>query len=175
VQERWFALRVRPRAEKQVATRLRLHGYEEFLPVSQQRRRWSDRIVDLDFPLFPGYVFARFVAERRLPILTMPGVVEVVGPARTPEPIDETEMASLQAVVASKLPVEPWPDRFVGQKVRIIAGPLRGAEGTLVSVRQHHRLMVTVSLLQRSVSVEVAERDAWPSSPGAIHLSRFAS
>ncbi|MEZ5317469.1 MAG: UpxY family transcription antiterminator [Vicinamibacterales bacterium] len=169
----WFALRVRPRAEKQVAMLLRRRGFEEFLPITRQRRRWSDRVKDVDLPLFPGYVFSRFVVDRRQPILMIPGVINVVSGGHGPQPVDDTEMASLQTLVRSDRPVDPWPEEFVGRRVRLLAGPLAGAEGTLVSVRQHTRLIVHLSLLQRSVAVEVSEHDAWPVSAPALHLSTY--
>jgi transcription antitermination factor NusG len=158
----WFALRVRPRAEKAVAAALRGKGYEEFLPVHLERRRWSDRVATVEMPLFPGYVFCRFDAHQRLPILTTPGVVLVVSVGKAPAPIPEVEIDSLRVVVNSRLPVEPWPYLHIGQRLQIVAGPLAGAEGLLLSVKNRNRLVVSVTLLQRSVAVEIAENCVWP-------------
>ena len=158
----WFALRTKPRAEKAVAEALRAKGYEEFLPLHFERRRWSDRVASVEVPLFPSYLFCRFDVRQRLPILTTPGVMLVVGAAKQPEPVDETEIASLQALVASRLPLQAWPYLHIGQRIRIIGGPLAGAEGILQSVKSRNRLVVSVTLLQRSVAVEIPEQFAWP-------------
>jgi transcription antitermination factor NusG len=161
---RWFALRVRPRAEKVVADALHGKGYEEFLPLQRERRRWSDRVATVDLPLFPGYVFCRFDAQQRLPILTTPGVMLVVGIGKAPQPIDDEEIASLQVLDASRLHLEPWPYLHIGRRVQILAGPLAGAEGILLSVKSQQRLVVAVTLLQRAVSVEIPETCAWPTA-----------
>jgi transcription antitermination factor NusG len=130
-------------------------GYEEFLPVYQSRRRWSDRVKSVELPLFPGYVFCRLNVEYRLPILTIPGVLHFVGLGRVPVPIDDAEVADLQTAVRCGLEVGPWPYLDVGQRVRLEAGPLAGLEGILVEQRKQHRIVVSVSLLQRSVAVEI--------------------
>jgi transcription antitermination factor NusG len=161
----WFALRVRPRREKVVADALRAKGYEEFLPLHEERRRWSDRVAIVEMPLFPGYVFCRFDVQHRLPILTTPGVLLVVGVGRTPQPIDDEEIVSLRILVASRLHLDPWPYLHAGQRVQIVGGPLAGAEGVVLSVRTEHRLVVSVTLLQRSVAVEIPDCCAWPASP----------
>jgi len=151
----WFALHVKARAEKVVSTIARNKGFEEFLPLYQARRRWSDRFKSVELPLFPGYVFCRANPEFRLPLLTIPGVVNFVGIGRVPAPIDEAEIAAIQAAVASGLAAEPYPFLEVGQRVRLAEGPLSGLEGLLVQVRKQHRIAVSVSLLRRSVAVEI--------------------
>jgi transcription antitermination factor NusG len=85
----WFALRVKSRSEKIVSTIARNKGFEEFLPLYQSRRRWSDRFKSVDVPLFPGYVFCRVDPEFRLPLLTIPGVLSFVGIGKVPAPIDD--------------------------------------------------------------------------------------
>lgn len=157
--QQWFALRVKPRHEKATAWALHNKGYEEFLPQYRSRRRWSDRIKELDIPLFPGYVFCRFDPEDRLPVLTTPGVVSVIGMGKTPTPVEASEIVALQVVVQSGLQAQPWPFLEVGQAVRIELGPLAGLEGILTDFKNRQRLAVSVTLLQRSVAVEI-ER-AW--------------
>lgn len=171
----WFALRVRPRAEKVVADALRSKGYEEFLPLHLERRRWSDRIANVEMPLFPGYVFCRFDVQHRLPILTTPGVLLVVGIGKTPEPIDAAEIDSLRVVVDSRLKLQAWPYLHIGQRIQIIGGPLTGAEGILLSVKNQNRLVVSVTLLQRSVAVEIPENCAWPAAPVAAPQARLGA
>ena len=151
----WFALQVRTAHEKHVATRLDGKCYEQFLPLYSCRRRWSDRIKETEIPLFPGYLFCRIDVTRRLPILTTPGVIRIVGNGRDLQPVDEAEVAAIQALVRSKLPSQPWPFREIGERVRIQHGPLRGVEGILQDFRGLHRLVLSISLLQRSVAVEI--------------------
>jgi transcription antitermination factor NusG len=152
---RWFALQVKPRSEKVVSTVARNKGFEEFLPLYQCRRRWSDRFKSVELPLFPGYVFCRLNPEYRFPLLTIPGVLNFVGIGRIPAPIDDLEIAAIQATLQSGLLAEPYPFLDVGQRVRLEEGPLAGLEGFLVEVRKHQRIAVSVSLLKRSISVEI--------------------
>jgi transcription antitermination factor NusG len=152
---RWFALRVKPRFEKSVATITRHKGYEEFLPLYQCRRRWSDRFQSVELPLFPGYIFCQLNPEFRLPLLMIPGALHFIGIGRIPAPIDDEEIAVLQAAMRSGLWAEPWPFLDVGQRVRLAEGPLAGLEGLLIQVRKKHRIIVSVTLLKRSVAVEI--------------------
>ena len=155
---RWFALRVKPRFEKTVATMARNKGYQEFLPLYQCRRRWSDRFQSVELPLFPGYIFCQLNPEFRLPLLTIPGALHFIGIGRVPAPIEDEEIAAIQTAMRCGLWAEPWPFLNVGQRVRLEEGPLAGLEGLLIEVRKKQRLIVSVTLLKRSVAVEI-ERD----------------
>jgi len=151
----WFALQVRSRYERNVATFLDGKGYEWFLPSYRSRRRWSDRVKELELPLFPGYLFCRFDPQERLPILKTPGMISIVGTAKVPTAVDETEIAALRALVASGLPRQPWPYLQIGQRVRIEHGALSGLEGILLQQKGCNRLVLSVTLLQRSVAAEI--------------------
>jgi transcription antitermination factor NusG len=151
----WFALQVRTRYESVVANFLEGKGYTSFLPTYKCQRRWSDRIKVTEDPLFPSYLFCRFDPQYRLPILKTPGVIQVVGYDRTPVPIDDGEIQAIQILVQSGFPSQPWPFLTVGERVQIESGPLRGLEGILVALKGKHRLVVSVTLLQRSVAVEM--------------------
>jgi transcription antitermination factor NusG len=159
---KWFAVRVKPQAEHVVATVARYKGFEEFLPVYKARRRWSDRFKWVDLPLFPGYVFCRLNEESRLPILTIPGVLHFVGIGKIPVPIDDAEVAAIRTAIQSGLCAEPWPFMNIGQRVLIEEGPLTGVEGLLIEVRKKQRIVVSVSLLKRSVAVEIERHWARP-------------
>jgi len=152
---RWFALRVKCRYEKFVSTLFHDKGYHEFLPLYWSRRRWSDRFQSVELPLFPGYVFCRLDPQYRLPLLTTPGVLHFVGIGRIPEPIDDSEIAAIQAAVRSGFSTEPWPFLKVGHRVRLEEGPLNGLEGIVIEERKRQRLVVSVSLLQRSIAIEI--------------------
>jgi transcription antitermination factor NusG len=154
----WFALTVKPQHEKAAAQALRLKGLEEFLPLYQSQRHWSDRLKELRPPLFPGYVFCRFAAGNRARVLSTPGVRSVVGFGRAPAPVADPEIKSIQTMIASGVPVGPWPFLQVGQTVRIERGPLAGLEGILVQLKDAWRVVVSVHLLQRSVASEI-DRD----------------
>jgi len=155
LKELWYAVHVRSRFESQMSTVLRSKGYEEFLPTYRCRHRWSDRIKELDLPLFPGYLFSRFDARERLPILKSPGVIAIVGLGKMPIPISDEEIEAIQAIVRSGLRAEPWPHLTIGSRVFIEAGPLAGLEGIVVKVGKRFRFVVSVQLLQRSVGVEI--------------------
>jgi transcription antitermination factor NusG len=161
----WFALQVKPRHEKVAAQALERKGFEQFLPVYRARRRWSDRVKEVHLPLFPGYAFCRFDPLNRLPVLTIPNVVHVVGFGKTPAPVADVEIASLQAIVKSGLPALPWPFLKIGQFVRIDSGPLIGVTGLLLEIKNGHRLVVSVTLLQRSVAVEIDHAWVTPVGP----------
>jgi transcription antitermination factor NusG len=151
----WFALEIRARHERFVASTLYSKGFEVFLPLYISKRRWSDRIKKIELPLLPGYLFCRFDPKKRMPILVTPGVRQVVGTGKTPVPVDESEIAALQSIVVSRLQARPWPFLQVGQRVRIAEGPLYGVEGILLDSKKRDRLVVSVTLLQRSVAVEI--------------------
>ena len=154
----WFAVRVKSRFERVTGAVLRGKGYEEFSPFYRTRRRWSDRIKEVDLPLFPGYLFCRFDPFDRLPILVTPGVVSILGIGKFPRAVDEHEIAQIQAIVSSGVLAQPWPFLRAGQKVCISHGPLCGLEGLLLHIKNSYRLVVSVTLLQRSVAVEI-DRD----------------
>lgn len=158
----WYALYVRSRHERVVEDALRAKGYASFSPCYTVRRKRSDRTVDVEVPLFPSYVFCSFDPYQRLPILKTPGVVLVVSTGETPQPVEPHEIASLQAVIASGRKVQPWPFLKHGQPVRIQAGPLSGALGTLLRTKNETRLVVSVTLLQRSIAVEIDQDSAVP-------------
>jgi len=151
----WFAVQVRTQREEGVADHMEGKGYEWFLPTYKRRKLWSDRIREVQVPLFPGYLFCRFNPQDRLPILKTPGVIKIVGYNRVPIPVDEQEIAAIQKLVASGIPNQPWPYLAVGDRVRIESGPLHGLEGILTSFKGNHRLVLSVTLLQRSVAVEI--------------------
>ena len=154
-----YALRIQSRLGSVASTTLRGKGYEEFLPLYRSRRRWSDRIKEIQLPLFPGYLFYRFdVGDRLMPILTTPGVIGIVGAGKTPAPVDLDEIEAIRVILRSGLAAQPWPSLRVGSEVYIERGPLAGLEGIITNTDKVYRLIVSVSLLQRSVAVEI-DRD----------------
>lgn len=146
----WFAIRVKSNRERVTALGLQGKGYEVFLPEYRREEsggRGRDAAV-----LFPGYLFSRFDIYNRLPILTLPGVMHIVGVGRNPTPVDAEELESLKLIIQAGLSVNPNEAYTVGEKVLIEEGPLAGAAGIVVG-HKSERLIVSISLLQRSVSV----------------------
>jgi transcriptional antiterminator NusG len=154
----WFGIRTRSNQERITASVLEQKGYENYLPTYRTSRRWSDRIVESDQPLFPGYVFCRFDPKKRLPIITTPGVVSIVGFGSEPAPIADKEIEAVQSILRSGLASEPCSFLQEGQRIRVTRSSLEGLEGILVKKKTEWRMVVSISLLQRSISVEI-DRD----------------
>jgi transcription antitermination factor NusG len=162
---RWFALAVKPRFDKAVARALEVKGYETLLPLYKKHHKYGVRSKDSELPLFPGYVCCRFDIQTRLPIVITPGVIQVLGAGSRPIPLSDLEIYSLQATLKAQLPVQPFPFVDGGQRVRINSGVLAGVEGIVVRLKPSLRLVLSITLLQRSVLVEI-DRDQV--SPGGI-------
>jgi transcriptional antiterminator NusG len=161
----WFALRVRSKHERIAATHLRERGYEEFAPSYKAQTQWSDRRKTMDRFLFPGYVFCRFDPQDRLPVLTVPGAVDLIGFGDGPTPIPDHEIEHVRTMMRSGLLVTPWPFLEVGQTVLLERGPLAGLEGILEDVKGKLRLVISIRMLQRSVSTEVDRNWVRPLAP----------
>ncbi len=151
----WYALQIRSRWEGTTAGLLRGKGLETLVPTYTTKRKWSDRFKVVESPLFPGYVFCRFDVHNRLPVLITPGVISVVGRGKTPVAVEESEILSLQAAVRSGIHIEPWPYVEIGERVRIKNDVLDGMEGILTSFKGSHRVVISVTLLRRSVALEI--------------------
>jgi transcription antitermination factor NusG len=125
------------------------------VPLYRSRRRWSDRVKEIETPLFPGYLFCQFDPYNRFPIVSTPGVIRIVGVGRQPVSIDQSEISAIQTLVQCKLGRQPWPFLEVGERVQIMSGPLNGLEGILIDFKGVHRVVLSVTLLRRSVAVEL--------------------
>jgi len=168
--EQWYALQLRTRFEKVVALHLRGKGYEEYLPTYRSRRHWSDRIKEVELPLFPGYIFCKFDVTNRFPLLVIPGVRSVVSFGGAPMPVPEPEIAAVQQIVNSGMQYGPWAGVDVGHAVQVKYGPLRGLEGTVVQVKKNYHLVISVNMLQRCVSVEIDRDCVMPVSEGRAEV-----
>lgn len=157
----WYGIRTRSNYEKLVAGALESRGLRAFLPLVRARRRRSHCLVESTLPLFPGYLFCRFDARQRIPVLSAPGVVSIIGFGKEPAAIPEAEIEAVQVLVKSGLPFQSCGYLTNGQRVRIRCGALQGIEGILVKTLNDWRLVVSIALLQRSVEVEV--NSAWVS------------
>ncbi len=161
----WFAVRVRSNHERIAEQHLQDRGYQRFAPSYKVERQWSDRKKEVDQFLFPGYVFCRLDPYDRLPVLSVPGVVGLVGFGKTPAQIPDEEIRRIERLVESGLVTRPWPFLEVGQTVLIEHGPLAGVEGILAEEKGQYRLVVSVNLLKRSVAAEVDRNWIRPLQP----------
>jgi transcription antitermination factor NusG len=158
-EQKWYALTVPYQHERQTEKALQSKGLETMVPVYRSRRQWSDRVKDVEMPLFAGYVLCHFDLAHRIPVMDTPGVAKIVGFGGTPAALEDSEIAAIQRIVGSKLPLAPWPYLEAGDRVRVEHGPMRGLEGTLLRARDSLHLVIHVDLLQRSIAVQV-EREA---------------
>jgi transcriptional antiterminator RfaH len=160
----WYGLRTKSKHEYVALKALGGQGYESYLPLHRRRRQWSDRVVESEQPLFPGYVFCRFDAQQRLPILATLGIVSIVGFGNGPVAIADTEIEAVQTLSRSGAAAQTCPFICEGQRVRIDHGALEGLQGILLQNKNQWRVVISVTMLQRSVAVEV-DRE-WTSPVG---------
>ena len=155
----WFAVWTRSRHEQVVRQQLESHGVEAFLPTIARWSRWKDRRKKIDWPLFPGYCFARFDRAERLSVLKCTGVVNIVSVNGDIAAIPDVEIDGIRRLVTSELQYDPCPLIHEGSMVEVVHGPLKGVVGRLVRKGAHARLMLAVDLIGQAVSVEVDAAD----------------
>jgi transcription termination/antitermination protein NusG len=156
---RWYAAYTSANHEKRVSEQLGVREVEHFLPLYASLRRWKDRRVKLELPLFPGYVFVRTALQNRMQVLQVSGVARLVGFDGTPAALPEDEIEALRTSLGNRLRVEPYPYLPAGRRVRVQSGPLAGLTGVLVRRKSRARFVVSVDLIQKSLAVEVDESD----------------
>jgi transcription termination/antitermination protein NusG len=155
----WFAVWTRSRHEQVVREQLDSKGYQAFLPTIPKWSRWKDRKKKIDWPLFPGYCFAKFDPQERLAVLKCSGVVSIVSFNGEIAPIPDVEIDSIRRLVESDLQYDPCPLINEGMTVEVTHGPLKGVVGKLLRKGSHARLMLAVDLIGQAVSVEVDAAD----------------
>jgi transcription antitermination factor NusG len=155
--EYWYALEVKPVLADSLATVLCSKGFEVFHPTYLTQRIWCDRTGEVRVPLFRGYLFSRFDLQKRMPVVTTPGVKRVLGIGKQPIPVPDEEISRIRAVVASRLPMQPCAYLAAGTNVMVERGPLAGTRGVLLRYGRRCRVVVSVELIQRSVAVEIDE------------------
>jgi transcription antitermination factor NusG len=158
----WYAVYTRSRHEQVVKHQLDGKGIENFLPSCVKVSQWKDRKKQIHLPLFPGYLFVRIFLRHRVEVLKTLGAVSIVGDGSSPLPIPELAIRSIQAFIEKGLRYDPHPYLSIGNRVRIVEGPLSGLEGILVRKDNKDRLVISVDLIQRSISVEI---DSWKIEP----------
>jgi len=164
-QLRWYAVYTCANHEKRVAEQLTVRSVQHFLPTYSSVRKWKDRRVKLEMPLFPGYVFVRLALRNRLQALRVPGLVRLVGFNGMPTALTDDEIERLKKGLASGVHVEPHPFLTVGRRVRITSGSFAGLEGIVKRKKKNLRVVISLEVIQRSVAVHV---DAWDIVPCGI-------
>jgi transcription antitermination factor NusG len=151
----WYVAYTYPRHEKAVADQVQLRSIETFLPTYEAKSQWKDRRVRLELPLFAGYVFTRMMARERAKVLSVPSVIRILSYRGMPAPVSEAEIDALRMCVANGAKLEPHPYVAVGDRVRVRDGAFEGLEGIVVRKSNNCRLVVSLSLIHQSVSLEV--------------------
>src|SRR5262245_30294678 len=156
----WYAIWTRSRHEQVVRDQLAQKGYEAFLPTIPKWSRWKDRRKKIDWPLFPGYCFARFDPAAALAVLKCSGVVSIVSFEGRPAPIPDYELESIRLLISSEMQFDPCPLMHEGMMVEVVHGPLRGVIGRLVRKDVHRaQLVLSVDLIGQAVTVVVEAAD----------------
>ena len=158
----WFALWTRSRHEQVVREQLERKKVEVFLPTITKWSRWKDRKKQVDWPLFPGYCFARFDPEDTLPILKCTGVVNIVSFEGEPAAIPELELENIRLLIDTELAFDSVPLIKEGSMVEVVHGPLKGVVGRLIQKKEKARLVLSVDLIGQAVSVEIDAADVRP-------------
>jgi transcriptional antiterminator NusG len=162
MEREWYALWTRSRHEKLVRDQLEKKQVEVFLPTIGKWSHWKDRKKKIDWPLFPGYLFARFEVDERIKILKCDGVSQIISNNGQMSPVPEIEIESIRTLVESELAYDPVPLIKEGDMVKVTHGPLKGVVGRLVRKGAHARLVLSVDLIGQAVSVEVDASDVKP-------------
>jgi len=165
---RWFAAYTCANHERRVREQLEQRWVDSFLPVYESVRRWKDRRVRLEMPLFSGYVFVRIAPVHPRQVLQFPGVVRLGGFNGQLTPLPDDEIESLKKGLAAGVRAEPHPFLRVGRRVRVRSGPFEGREGILLRRKAKLRLVLSIELILRSVVIDV---DAADVEPLAFHKS----
>ncbi len=155
----WFAAYTCPRHEKRVREQLERRAVENFLPVYEAVHRWKDRRARVELPLFPGYIFVRIPAIERLRVLEVPSVVRLVAFNGQPTPLPERDIDILRQGLTGEVKALPHPYLKVGRRVRVKRGVMAGLEGILQRRKEGFRLVISIDLIMRSLSIEVDAAD----------------
>jgi transcription antitermination factor NusG len=159
IQPRWYAAYTRANHERRVADQLAERGLESYLPQYESVRKWKDRRVRLQMPLFPGYIFVHLALRNRLKVLQVPGVAYLVGFAGRPVAVPEEEFGRIRGLLQKGLRAAPHRYLAAGRRVRVRSGPLEGMAGIVVRRKNGNRLVISVEVIQRAMVVDLDGAD----------------
>jgi transcription antitermination factor NusG len=155
----WYAGYTASRHEKRVAEHFAQRGVEHFLPLYETIHRWNNGRHWVRLPLFPGYIFVRIALRDRLRVIEVPGFVRLVGFSSLPCPLPEADINKMKEALNKGVLAEPYPYLTAGTRVEIKNGPLQGMTGILLRRQNKCRVVISVDLIMRSMSVEVEAGD----------------
>lgn len=158
---KWYAVYTKSRHEKYIAKRLIERHIECFLPVKTIQRKWKDRKKNVDFPLFPGYLFAKIPLSEKNSILKIKGAICLVGNPN-PVPVDQIQIEAVMRFIESDIAFDPYPELQKGTAITVKNGPLKGITGILVEKKTSYRLVVNLDIISSSVSTEIDVADIEP-------------
>jgi len=162
-EKQWYAIYTRSRHEKVVYELLNDKGIQTFLPLRVLLSQWKDRKKKIESPLFPGYLFTRInILDDFTKVITSKGVVKILGTNGTPIPIPTDEIDSVKTLLKSGLKYDPYPFLKSGMKVQVIRGPLQGIIGKINERLGKYKLLISIELIKRSISVEIDVKDVEP-------------
>ena len=154
--KRWYAFYTKSRHEKSVNRALISKGYEAYLPLLKERRKWKDRKKWVSFPLFKSYIFIKIEAKDSIYVLKTPGIVKMVKFGDKPSPVLETTINSLRLMIEGGFNPQPTDYFIKGDPVIIIEGPLKGLEGEIATIHNKERFVVQIDAIQHSFSIEIS-------------------
>lgn len=144
----WYALQIWPNHEAAISQQIGRLGIESYYPARPHPSKRAQRPL----PLFPGYLFARFDYDCRVPVLRVPHV-KFVGNERSI--IGDSEISSIRQMVESGVGLFTHFSWAPGRRALIQSGPLAGLEGVVIRHAGHDRILLSVELISRAVSAEV--------------------
>jgi transcription antitermination factor NusG len=162
LQPQWYATYTRSRHEKRIADQLERKRVDYFLPLYHEIRQWKNGKADVEFPLFPGYIFVRIPLKERLQVLEVPGVVRLVGFNGLPAPLPQADIEIMRDALRKGIEAAPHPYLKVGTRVRIKSGPLQGLQGILLRRKGNPRVVVSVDLIMRSIAIDIDASEIEP-------------
>jgi transcription antitermination factor NusG len=158
----WYAIHTRSRHEKVVRDQFAAKEIPYLLPLHLKRSKWKDRVKLIEVPLFGGYIFAYFALQNKLQVLQTIGVVRLVSLNGAAEPVPEDQIETIRKMVDHALPYDPHPYLKEGMQVRVVRGPLQGAEGILIEKKKNYRFVISIDLIQKAVAVDIDSADVEP-------------
>lgn len=159
MQANWYAVYTSANHEKRVAEQFAVRGIQHFLPTYESVRKWKDRKVRLQMPLFPGYIFVQMLLTNRFGVLQVPGVARLVGFHGQPAAVPEDDLLRVREFLSRGFRAEPHRLMKVGRRVRVRSGPLEGMEGIVARRKNGHKLVISFDLIQRAMAVEIGAED----------------
>jgi transcription antitermination factor NusG len=149
----WWVVHTKSRNEKALAHDLVRREISYFLPMSWKVRRKSRRTIRSLLPLFSGYLFFCGGENERTEVLRTDRVANLIKVNDQERLLNE--LLQIQQALVAGAPLVP--DKYVkaGQKCKVMAGPLLGLEGVVVTTRGATRLVLQVDMLGQAASVEI--------------------